>query len=478
MGTCSYAWKEWNSEKSRIVEKRCQKETWEGSDEFCIFHDPSPDKDVDLFKEKLEEQMKSETERHDFAGYSFPINWDFSGVEFEINADFREATFHDANFREATFHDANFQRVTFQKDADFSGATLQNADFNEVTFQGTADFREATFHDANFREATFHDANFQRVTFQKDADFSGATLQNADFNEVTFQGTADFHGAAFESIYFGRATFQGNTYFHGAAFEKADFYGAAFKKDSYFHEAVFENAYFHKTIFQSADLNGVYIEKNLEFLPYKIKRLNLQNTKFFFRGIITADLVKAKFYRADLENIIFIDCIWPRKIYEELNRKDEGLSFRELETIYRSLKRNMQRHGDYSQAGNFYYREMEMRRKGTETKKKRLWLEIYRSLAGYGEKPERIVSTSFLAVLMFALLYWISECLQYSTENPAPLQQFLEAIYSSFIIFIVAGIGNIYPINNLGRVLIICEAVTGVFLIVLFVATFFRKMIR
>ena len=43
MGRCSYTWKELDQEK------RCQKETWEGSDEYCIFHDPSPEKDVDLF---------------------------------------------------------------------------------------------------------------------------------------------------------------------------------------------------------------------------------------------------------------------------------------------------------------------------------------------------------------------------------------------------------------------------------------------
>ena len=72
MGTCSYTWLEWDLEKGAFVEKRCQEETWEGSDEFCIFHDPSPEKDVDLFKEKLEEQIESETEKHNFTGYCFP----------------------------------------------------------------------------------------------------------------------------------------------------------------------------------------------------------------------------------------------------------------------------------------------------------------------------------------------------------------------------------------------------------------------
>ena len=42
--------------------------------------------------------------------------------------------------------------------------------------------------------------------------------------------------------------------------------------------------------------------------------------------------------------------------------KDTGISFKELETIYRDLKRNMQNHGDHSKAGEFYYREMEMKK--------------------------------------------------------------------------------------------------------------------
>ena len=61
MGKCSYTWKEWDKEQGRI-ERSCPHDTWEGSDEFCIFHDPSPYKDRDLFIEKLKEQMESEKE--------------------------------------------------------------------------------------------------------------------------------------------------------------------------------------------------------------------------------------------------------------------------------------------------------------------------------------------------------------------------------------------------------------------------------
>jgi hypothetical protein len=104
MGRCSYAWKEWDSERDEFVERQCPRESWEGSDEFCIFHDPSQEKDVDLFKKRLEEQLRSETDMYCFIGYSFPEGGcNFENYEFTADAYFREATFQDVNFREATF---------------------------------------------------------------------------------------------------------------------------------------------------------------------------------------------------------------------------------------------------------------------------------------------------------------------------------------------------------------------------------------
>ena len=357
MGMCSYTWKERDPGKGWI-EKRCQKETWGDSDEFCIFHDPSPEKDVDLFKEKLEEQMKSETERHNFVGYYFPVNWDFSGKEFEITADFSRAT-----------------------------------------FQGTADFRIATFQDANFSRATFQDAYF-----------IGATFQDAYFRAITVKESFNFN---------------------------------------------------------PEEVSGI---------------IDLQESKFFFSGFITINLEKAKFHHAHLQDVAFIDCEWPENyiIYEEKEMKDDdvNLTFKELETIYRDLKQNMQSHGDYTTAGEFYYREMEMRRKGTETRKKRLWLEIYRGLAGYGEKPERTAFSSALTIFTFAFFYGISGCLHYTVRNPCLYQQIKDSIYFSFVTFTTLGLGDIRPLNDLGKLLICCEAIIGAFLIALFVVVFARKMMR
>jgi uncharacterized protein YjbI with pentapeptide repeats len=420
MGKCSYTWEEWDKEKGGLVVKRCPRETWGSSDEYCIFHDPSPEKDVDLFKEKLEEQLQSETDRYCFVGYFFPKGGcNFNNQEFAIDADFGGATFQDAYFGEATFQDAYFR-----------GATFQDAYFRGATFQGTANFRGATFQGT---------ANFRGATFQGPAYFWEATFQDAYFGEATFQGTANFWEATFQDAYFGEATFQGTANFRGAT-----------------------------------------VENTFEFAPTKNKILDFQYVKFLFRANITADLTSTRFHRAYLDNVAFIDCIWPRKIYGEVHMEDEdiGLSYSQLETIYRDLKQNMQNHGDYNTAGKFYYREMEMRRKGSTSWKNRIWLNIYRIVGGYGEGPLNTAAVSGLIIILFALAYGISGCLQYTVQNPCLSQQIKDSIYFSFVTFTTLGLGDISPASDLGKFLICCEAVIGAFLIALFVVVFARKMMR
>jgi hypothetical protein len=84
-----------------------------------------------------------------------------------------------------------FSQANFQGGAGFGDATFQsNTSFGRVTFQSDAVFRGATFQkDPGFRGATFgSNAVFDEATFQS----------NATFDEATSQGNAAFDGATFE----------------------------------------------------------------------------------------------------------------------------------------------------------------------------------------------------------------------------------------------------------------------------------------
>jgi hypothetical protein len=230
-----------------------------------------------------------------------------------------------------------------------------------------------------------------------------------------------------------------------------------------------------------------------------VERIDFGEAKFLSRSRVTVNLEQALYRGAFIENVAFTNCRWPEDyiIYEEkhMNEKDIDLSFSQLETIYRDLKQNMQNHGDYVKAGEFYYREMEMRRKGS-SKINRWWLEIYRFLAGYGEKPYRVVRNSLLVILLAAVLFFFWGVARVGTELPPQenpdiinysihslnlsietLKDFGYCLYYSIVTSTTLGYGDIHPLGY-SHIMASAEALIDAFFMALFVLVFGRKMMR
>jgi uncharacterized protein YjbI with pentapeptide repeats len=93
------------------------------------------------------------------------------GATFELDADFPKATFGG---------NAYFDGATFGGDADFPGASFGgDAEFRETTFSGDADFRETTFKHAHFPETTFDgNAHFDGATFDQTSEFGPIRVSN------------------------------------------------------------------------------------------------------------------------------------------------------------------------------------------------------------------------------------------------------------------------------------------------------------
>lgn len=500
MGKCSYTWEDWDREKGKYIRNFCQKKTWEGSNEFCIFHDPSLGRDVGLFKEMLDAQVEAEIRRYDFVGYYFPEEWDFNEKDFQFDADFRNATFQG---------DVDFAQANFQGDVDFTDATFQgDVDFRKANFQGDADFRRATFQDAyfmdsgyqgtaDFKYAVFQSAHFMDTRFHGDSEFKGARFQYAGFTGVSFH-KVHFEEARFQYAVFGDSTLEHACFTH-AIFQTADFSGARSDYLGFMGATFRGDANFKGTIVQVVDFTEASFSGKVELILENVQGVNFRYAEFLFRCHVTADLSGALFHRSFIENVAFVNCDWPDNhvIYEEEHMKEEGLklSFRELETIYRDLKQNMENHGDYVTAGEFYYREMEMRRKGA-SEKRRLWLEMYRFLAGYGEKPYLVIRNSFLVILLAAVLFFFCGVARVGTELPLgekpdiinysihsltlnveTLKDFGYCMYYSIVTFTTLGYGDIHPLGY-SHVLASAEALSGAFFMALFVVVFARKIMR
>jgi uncharacterized protein YjbI with pentapeptide repeats len=101
----------------------------------------------------------------------FKGNADLPGATFEMDADFPQATFGG---------NAYFEGATFEGGADFPGASFGgDADFGGTTFSGDADFRETTFKQAHFRQTTFDgNAHFDGATFEQTSEFGPVRVSN------------------------------------------------------------------------------------------------------------------------------------------------------------------------------------------------------------------------------------------------------------------------------------------------------------
>ncbi|MFC9329596.1 pentapeptide repeat-containing protein [Kitasatospora sp. NPDC057015] len=128
---------------------------------------------------------------------------DFTDATFIGNAHFSSATFTgDAWFASATFTgDARFSSATFTGDARFASATFnREARFASATFNREARFTSATFtRDALFRSTTFSgNTRFSWATFTRGVRFEAATFEGLQhLGPVVCAGRVSFDGARF-----------------------------------------------------------------------------------------------------------------------------------------------------------------------------------------------------------------------------------------------------------------------------------------
>jgi len=349
---------------------------------------------------------------------------------------------------------ADFSGCKFDKVLDFTGALIQGTiNFKDCKFSGKAkvNFSKAQFFvkaKAYFVGTIFSneaEVYFSEAKFSNEAQvfFSGAQFldqSKAIFAWTCFsnQSNASFLIAKFSNksgAYFSGAKFlnECNLYFSLAqfsdqarlVFSRAQFSGEA--------QADFSNAKFN----DHSECLWVNTELSSQGL-FQFRNMRCEDTaNIRFESI---DLSEASFYLTDIEGFTFKSITWRkfRKGFVTRSKlKDEDLFeindsikiialdgnekkiekrklqinyFRQVEILYRQLKRNYEEKRDYHGAGDFHFGELEMRRK-----QKTWWGQWtsltlpYRLFSGYGEKWGRALAWFFITVFLFAglNLLWI-----------------------------------------------------------------------
>lgn len=342
-------------------------------------------------------------------------------VNFGKTAFYSPIDFSGSNFTGfAIFHGAQFSVYTnvFSDAARFSGS----ANFNNVRFNNGADFTGAS-----------GPVSFMHAQFNNTAHFWGAQLyypnfsnaqfitEYTDFRKTQFIGLTSFSEAQFSDVpLFGAAQFNGDTYFRGTKFsEKASFVGGQFNKDVDFTYAKFGG---------DADFSGAK-----------------------FNGYISGWGYLQKFLKCN-------------------------------EATYLGLIKTLKDHGQFGAADDCYYayRYQYMSIPSDYL----IWISC-----GFGVRWTYTLASGVVILIIFSLIYLFKSqpdaIKSINRIKQITMRKLYESLLFSLIILISAP-SDLYPYgldkyNNfisLNRYFVILERILGWGLLILFINTMSRVMIR
>jgi hypothetical protein len=239
---------------------------------------------------------------------------------------------------------------------------------------------------------------------------SHAKFQEANFSDTEFQGGAYFYGAKFQGIsYFSNAEFHGE-----ASFVQANFQGeAVFSEVRFQGEASFSRSDFYNKTYFSGHFNGrtkfnYVLFEGKEKVIFDIE--NLSNVSF-----MNTDITGVRFSdearwgggeKAKEDRFKIVD----ERLLEE-KFKEKYFNLGSIKAVYRNLRENYEYRMRYDEAGQFFIREMELKRM-------------------YREDP----SISIFKQRMYKLLRWLK------LRNRPQLGTILELILARVVYSLKVGI--------------------------------------
>ncbi|MGN6624943.1 MAG: pentapeptide repeat-containing protein [Candidatus Nitrosocosmicus sp.] len=367
----------------------------------------------------------------------------FSYSSFLSSVDFSNAEFFDyASFNSSRFLDnAYFDNVKFSDEVDFSNTTfLQTTSFSKAIFLNKAYFSNSGFTRITFSNAIFSDevnffittfsgyANFNNISFSKVVKFSYSTFTSvSDFSNSSFLSSVDFSNAEFSArVDYMFTTFSNSVDFSEVKFlSKVDFSKTIFNDTSNFTRTKFaDETYFSCRFYGLTYFNYVTFGKPNE-VRFEVEDMSLVS-------FINTDITEIRFsgktsWNKDRRQLKVVE---EEKLEVELDYcSTKGSNLEEILSVYRNLRENYEYRRRYDEAGKFFIREMELKRKYREDLlairniedkietvyqiKKNCWFRRnifsltgwYHLLSNYGESLWRPTVAGIVIVFLFSLLF-------------------------------------------------------------------------
>jgi uncharacterized protein YjbI with pentapeptide repeats len=366
---------------------------------------------------------------------------DFQGTKFHVPVDFSDVGFGEARFDGATFHaDANFAEASFRDVASFESVTFEQAvTFEDATFECPAIFEfEEESEDPGAgrrREVIFGGwADFRRVRFKRGARFGGANFESrARFGAATV-GTAKLAAdASFDGARFVRARTLGPVLVRGRlSLDRCSFEAPSVRIEVSARSLSCVRTHFAARTTMEVRFAAVSLEDS-EFVvpsivggsPDPFPRGDTSDSEFGELGwkprigslrranvgnltLANVDVTQCCFVGAhNLDRLRFESVDFPHSepgstsrwmIAEEM---DPSVPRDRVAEAYRSLRKGREDSKDEPGAADFYYGEMEMRRKSAGGFDAVL-LPLYWLVSGYGLRAWRSLAALAVTVVLFA----------------------------------------------------------------------------
>lgn len=422
----------------------------------------------------------------------------FPGTQFDGDAIFDEARVTgDTLLVPAGSFAGTTTDTVIGKAASFRGASLRgDADFSQVHFRGPASFDEATFARlANFIGTTFDSyAGLANTNFDGDTWFRDATVtQTIAFIRARFRGSVHFENLRAATIDLTGANFQAAQelgQFLGS--QKVDLSNADFGHHIRFEvdtdrlvcrDMTFRNGGSVQTGATRIDLRGAqFLRPTVLSVPTPVETDVVgAHPSGFVESVAEADVSGLVLSGVDLSECRFLGVHnldqlriegdtrmlrsprWRarrRSLFEEhlwraargserwqpnQESPDEGdvvPMASAIEEIYRLLRKGRENRGDAAGAADFYYGEMEMRRRAVTSSAERRILFLYWLVAGYGLRTSRALAWLLVLVGTSSFL-----ALYHGFDGPAS--------FTDSVLFTLAGSTGLSPseqgLTNWGR---------------------------
>lgn len=382
---------------------------------------------------------------------------DYTDAQTEESKEYRCDRPRIANSTYCEFHDSDYfrthediVRASFQNELyqtqNLSGSILfigcnipsiriwnvrqYNIDFTHAKFHGDVSFTRMECRAINFSEAEFHEKFialkidvsekflFSKVRLKSKVEFKMCNFNSGDFSLTNFQLIE------LKDCELGHTMFRGCTFEKGISLtncvlkDKTDFSACEFLEESKFDVDVFHsNALFLYSTFKS---------------PIKFQNVDFKEQHLSSFG---GDLSNVSFVRTDITRIKFDgDTMWGGNdgytLFDARELKDNPSksNLTLVLAVYRNLRENYEFRLMYEEAGQFFIKEMELKRiyyqdrnnnNTTKVKKWKRYFSVtncYNILCNYGESFKRVSAWS-IALFVSAFLYFfifpdISELVQ------------------------------------------------------------------